>query len=699
MSKLFTCIVIWCTFSVQAQSLKKGFEALSVFNYFKAKEVFEKREKKQPVPSTFGLAVIYHRSDNPFFNIDSAYVKVVRAATGYPELTEKEQAKLAFFGLSQDSIFVLRQAISTLHYQRAVKENTERAMIYYLENHPWSKEVPMAIVKRDSLAFTYAQHSNQSTDYHVFLQKYPQSSFRELAQELFYRRQYEEETTGRTELEFDRFIRTFSDNPYVQEAQRELFSLVTAAHTVSSYRRFVRQYADNPHVMEAWRLLYRAYFRDFSFDKLDEFKVDFPDYPFMEELIREQEALQKELLPYKLGEKWGYIDRRGNMVVEPQFDGADFFNEGLAAVQKNGKLGYIDALGHFVIVPRFSEAYPFKDGVAIVGSENDRFGVVDRTGVMLLDTYYEEIGMPHQKFFWVLEEDKYGYFRVNGKRMIPPIYDAAGDFEDGFAIVQREEAYYVIDTLGQEWLRFEGGIKRFGKLFILEAEDSIALANLSGEILCPYAERQLGSFEEGLTPFIQDGKVGFIRPNGTVKLEPVFDEYPNVLDFGKFRNGYAKMYSAKADRFGLIDTAGNWFIPARYQDISYYSDIIAVKRGDFWEFIDNRQNKKWNRRFALAESFDGPTAVVMDENRFGLFGRNGEFVLPAHYVEIVNLTKNCMRLRDEKGYWLADKSGKKKLPVAYQRIELVRPGILQLTSDGKPEYYLVEEDCIIEINE
>jgi hypothetical protein len=43
--------------------------------------------------------------------------------------------------------------------------------------------------------------------------------------------------------------------------------------------------------------------------------------------------------------KYGYIDKQGHFVVNPQFDEAGEFNDGLAAVRigndKTGKYGYI----------------------------------------------------------------------------------------------------------------------------------------------------------------------------------------------------------------------------------------------------------------------------------------------------------------------------------------------------------------------
>jgi hypothetical protein len=190
-----------------------------------------------------------------------------------------------------------------------------------------------------------------------------------------------------------------------------------------------------------------------------------------------------------------------------------------------------------------------------------------------------------------------------------------------------------------------------------------------------------------------------------VVIQPQFPIYPNALVFARFKNGHAKNQDERG-RYGLIDTTGKWVFPPRFADISFYSDIIAAKRGEFWEYFDNKQLRKWNRRFAVAESFQGPAAVVVDENQFGLFGRNGDFLLEPNYDEIVNLSTDLLRLKNDEGFWIADKLGKLKLPTSYERIELVlnafltplkKQGIVQLHKEGQIDYYLIDEDCIIEI--
>src|ERR1019366_3269489 len=47
--------------------------------------------------------------------------------------------------------------------------------------------------------------------------------------------------------------------------------------------------------------------------------------------------------------KWGYIDKQGKMVINAQFDEAWSFAEGLAVMRMGGKWGYIDKQGKIVV--------------------------------------------------------------------------------------------------------------------------------------------------------------------------------------------------------------------------------------------------------------------------------------------------------------------------------------------------------------
>ena len=46
--------------------------------------------------------------------------------------------------------------------------------------------------------------------------------------------------------------------------------------------------------------------------------------------------------------KWGYVDKDGKVIIEPQFEEAHSFLNGYAAVKAHGKWGYINEKGKLV---------------------------------------------------------------------------------------------------------------------------------------------------------------------------------------------------------------------------------------------------------------------------------------------------------------------------------------------------------------
>ena len=87
---LFICAVALSSFSYSPISLGKleqGFQALEIFDYFKAKDLFYKSLKKHEAPASYGLSVIYGSDNNPFFNLDSAYKFIYAADSLYQSLS------------------------------------------------------------------------------------------------------------------------------------------------------------------------------------------------------------------------------------------------------------------------------------------------------------------------------------------------------------------------------------------------------------------------------------------------------------------------------------------------------------------------------------------------------------------------------------------------------------------------------------
>lgn len=77
--------------------------------------------------------------------------------------------------------------------------------------------------------------------------------------------------------------------------------------------------------------------------------------------------------------RYGFEAADGRSVIEPQFENAWRFSEGLARVMVGGEWGYIDRNGNLAVDPRFDLAWDFRDGAAMVQVDGN-FGYIEQTG-------------------------------------------------------------------------------------------------------------------------------------------------------------------------------------------------------------------------------------------------------------------------------------------------------------------------------
>jgi hypothetical protein len=75
--------------------------------------------------------------------------------------------------------------------------------------------------------------------------------------------------------------------------------------------------------------------------------------------------------------------------VNPRYDYARDFKEGLAPVEKNGVWGYIDMTGKEEIPFNYKYAYSFSEGLAAVKSLNGKWGYIDKTRKEVIAFQYE----------------------------------------------------------------------------------------------------------------------------------------------------------------------------------------------------------------------------------------------------------------------------------------------------------------------
>mgnify|MGYP001179585168 CR=1 FL=1 len=95
------------------------------------------------------------------------------------------------------------------------------------------------------------------------------------------------------------------------------------------------------------------------------------------------------LASVKLNNKWGYINKNGELIIDYIFEEAYEFYEGLAAVKYKNKWGYINKMGNIVIPYKYDGASIFSEGLASV-EINGKRGYIDKTGIEVIQFKYDK---------------------------------------------------------------------------------------------------------------------------------------------------------------------------------------------------------------------------------------------------------------------------------------------------------------------
>ncbi|ACB85126.1 WG repeat-containing protein [Natranaerobius thermophilus] len=314
-------------------------------------------------------------------------------------------------------------------------------------------------------------------------------------------------------------------------------------------------------------------------------------WPFSEGLAR-----------VKLDGLWGFVDEDGKEEIEPKYEHASRFSEGYSSIRLDGESGYIDKTGEYLKEPKFDRALSFNDGIALVELDGKQ-GIIDEKGNYVIEPVFDSlkptiannliVASPHEK-----DGNYYGYINKEGEYIIDPNYSRAKNFSKGLAAVECKDTdlWGFIDEKGEYVIE-----PKFNNARSFTGQEELAAVSIEDYI---EVERELNDDKTEVKEHVE--LWGFIDKSGEYAIEPQFKTA------NEFRDGMASVTNFEG-KIGYINQKGDYIIEPQYTGADIFKDgINRVQKDGKDGFINEEGEYIIEPNYLSAWPYEGEGFVSVD---------------------------------------------------------------------------------------
>lgn len=316
-----------------------------------------------------------------------------------------------------------------------------------------------------------------------------------------------------------------------------------------------------------------------------------------------------------VGDKWGFIDNKGIEVVAPLYSAKSvskiepinqnsgfeytyidyakpfFQSDGTATVSLNGVEVTIDKTGKLIQsknkpafdISKYYAVGPFVEGIAqyrIKKNDIVKIGFVDRKGKEITQAIYDEAGNFNLGLALVKKNYKFQFIDITGKNKFSEEYNDAFDFFEGLALVKGDSLSWYIDRTGKKTI-IAGPAKPLEIESITTSGEGIRTA------------RQINYRTQFYLPFVNG--FALVRRGGLSFKWKIIDktnkEYPLEADSDTLLlpgSIYGVIKFRKNGKVGLMNYRGKVVAPPIYDNIEIFinGEALYVSGKQYGGFID-----------------------------------------------------------------------------------------------------------------
>lgn len=374
----------------------------------------------------------------------------------------------------------------------------------------------------------------------------------------------------------------------------------------------------------------------------------------------------------------------------------------LIPYRKKNQWGYMDYESKEIVIPCiYDTAYGFRYDRAIVIIQ-EKYGVIDMNGKEILPAIYDNIPYLHEEGIYLREKTDKTCFDLNGKVIIP-----LSDYKEHFITFfcdnasDPEKRHLFFDDNGKlkisrKYLGMDKhGIRIIGSTWVTD----------NGEVfILPERCDFRGRFQEGLICVmdftnINNIRYGFMNPakEFVIPLELEVDDHSQCGWGweGSFGNGLTM--ARKNGKIGFINQQNELVIPRIYDN---YDGSYEFENGFCTILKDNQSGViDTHGNVVIPFAYDEDSIMLWTKNRWIIFD-NGKFlvlskgaqiVVPEDRYDLITLmhdydtgafSQELARVGKDGLYGFIDEDGNEVIPLIYTESSAIEYGVIPVKKDG-----------------
>ena len=352
-----------------------------------------------------------------------------------------------------------------------------------------------------------------------------------------------------------------------------------------------------------------------------------------------EEVKQYNYFVLKQNDKYGIIDTKGNILINPEYEEVKLPNpEKAIFVCYQGEKTRVFNEKVEEILTQYENVEPIQlkniasnliyEKSVLKYEQNGKYGLINFEGKKLVDAVYDEIdSLPYKEGELIVKQnEKCGLININGKKIIKTEYDEINSDQ----YYTNEENYnhsgYIVSNKTQEGYRY-------------------GYIDYKAKLILPVEYNEINKVSEEYLICAKNGQYGVNKNQENI----IKNEYQSI----RYDQNNKAFIVEKSGKFGAINTEGKSIIPVEYNQIDITGIYLYAQNEQGTTVYDNNgtQVKVEPSIAILNTSNDKYKIKINNDNgtKYGIIDKNGKQIIEEKYSYIEYLHDNFFIVSDENG--------------------------------------------------